>query len=166
MNKTDQLQIRVSPADKARIRARADEAGMTVSNWVLTRLFPPAEEKFQAAFRALAENPGKRSYALAAIHDLLAGLTGEQLTEALHRPPEAGLSPLDANYVCAMIEYACLSLNGVAPPAWTRDVPPLKEPWFANSFRSAPMRLYLLTRSPPPYRRRNLFVDSVPGDRV
>jgi hypothetical protein len=28
------------------------------------------------------------------------------------------------------------------------------------------LRLYLLTHSPPPFRRRNIFIDSTLGDRV
>jgi hypothetical protein len=43
-------------------------------------------------------------------------------------------------------------------------VKPLERPWFASSLKS--LRLHLLTASPPPFRRRNLFVDSTIGDRV
>ena len=36
--------------------------------------------------------------------------------------------------------------------------------WFASELKS--LRLHLLTKSPAPFRRRNLFVDSTLGDRV
>ena len=62
-----------------------------------------------------------------------------------------------------MIEYAA-TLKGTFPPAWTKEVPALERPWFASSLTS--LRLYLLTNSPPPFRRRNLFVDSSVGQRV
>jgi hypothetical protein len=49
-------------------------------------------------------------------------------------------------------------------PAWTRSIPPLAEPVFGSDLCS--LRLYLLTNSPPPFRGRNIFIDSTLGDQV
>ena len=161
--KSEQLQIRISPTDKARIRDRAAEAGMTVSDWVLCQAFPPVEQQFRALVEALAANPGKRSFAFAAIHDFLDRLSSSELAQSVSNPPGIGLAPFEANYLAAMVEYAAAS-KGVAPPRWTGAVPPLPEPWFGTSLMS--LRLHLLTCSPPPFRRRNLFVDSSIGQRA
>ncbi len=62
-----------------------------------------------------------------------------------------------------MVEYACAQRD-VAPPAWTRAVAPLTEPVFGSALMS--LRLYLLTHSPAPFRRRNIFIDASVGSRV
>lgn len=163
MNKTHQLQIRISAEDKARIRDRAAAAGLDVSKWVLQQVLPPAEQRFQVTCRELVERPDERSYAFAELHDLFHGLRGQEFERAVRYPPEVLLPPFEANYLAAMVEYASKS-KGVCPPSWTSAVAALDEPWFASSLMS--LRLYLLTQSPPPFRRRNLFVDSSVGQRV
>ena len=75
----------------------------------------------------------------------------------------AKLSAIDANLIAAMVEHTA-GLKGVRPPAWTGDISPLAEPYFASNLQS--LRLHLLVSSPPAYRRRNIFVDSVVGARV
>ena len=62
-----------------------------------------------------------------------------------------------------MVEQAA-SHKGLAPPPWIVRVPPLDEPYFGTDLKS--LRLYLLTHSPPPFRRRNIFIDATLGDRV
>ena len=163
MAKTGQLQIRVSAGEKTRIRKRARSAGMTVSEWVLRRLLPPVEEEFQQLCGELAARPEARSYELAHLHDFLARLDPRDFSLAVREPPAAPLAEFEANYVAAMIEYAAYG-KGVRPPSWIGDVPPLEAPWFGAPEQS--LRLHLLTNSPPPFRRRNLFVDSSVGDRV
>lgn len=163
MAKTRQLQIRVSVEDKARIQRRAGRAGMNVSEWVLKRLLPSVEEDFQQLCGELAARPEVRSYGLAHLHDLFARLDSRDFSLAVREPPAAPLPEFEANYVAAMIEHAA-HLKAVQPPDWTGRVPPLKEPWFGVPEQS--LRLYLLTNSPPPFRRRNLFIDSSVGSRA
>jgi hypothetical protein len=62
-----------------------------------------------------------------------------------------------------MVEVACAQ-RGIASPAWTRTIAPLTEPVFGSALMS--LRLYLLTHSPAPFRRRNIFIDSTVGSRV
>jgi hypothetical protein len=71
--------------------------------------------------------------------------------------------PYRLNYVTAMVELAA-HRAGILPPAWTAQVTPLSEPVFAAA--SLRLRAHLLTASPPPFRRRNIFIDSSLGDRV
>jgi hypothetical protein len=73
------------------------------------------------------------------------------------------VTPYIANYIAAMVEYACQK-RGLLGPAWVRTVEPLTEPVFASALQS--LRLHLLTHSPAPFRRRNIFIDSSVGDRV
>lgn len=163
MAKTGQLQIRVSAEDKTRIQQRAGRAGMNVSEWVLRELLPPVEGEFQQLCGELAAQPEDRSYGLAHLHDFLARLDARDFSLAVREPPAVPLAEFEANYVAAMIEYAAHAKE-VRPPGWTKDVPLLEAPWFGAPEQS--LRLYLLTSSPPPFRRRNLFVDSSVGDRV
>ena len=163
MAKTEQLQIRVSPEEKSLIRARALDAGMGMSDWVLLRLFPPVEVRFRECLEALAADPDGTSFTLAALHDLLAGLGGRQITHGLRNPPGVSLPSFEANYVAAMVEFAAMT-QGVSPPTWTGDIPPLDRPWFGTDLMS--LRLHLLTQSPAVFRRRNIFIDTSVGGRV
>ncbi len=120
-------------------------------------------QDFEALCRELVARSHARPYILAELHDLLDRVNGMEFDEAVRLGPEVTLPSFEANYVAAMIEYAA-RLKGTAPPDWTRAIPPLEKPWFASSLVS--LRLHLLTSSPPPFRRRNLFVDSSVGARV
>ena len=100
------------------------------------------------------------SYPLAELNDLLTGAPAEEI-ETLPRPLLT--DPYRLNYVTAMVELAA-HRAGVAPPLWTTGVEPLSAPVFIEP--SLALRAHLLTASPPPFRRRNIFIDSSLGDRV
>jgi hypothetical protein len=162
MSKTSQLQIRVSPAQKAGIQRAARRAGKDVSSWVLDKLLPPEEIRFQECIGrlAVAAHP---SYSLAELNDLLTGLGSDEFQHAVATPPQIELEPYLSNYVAAMVELAA-QLKGVSPPAWVASIPPQDVPVFGSELMS--LRLHLLTQSPPPFRRRNIFIDASIGDRV
>jgi len=162
MAKTSQLQIRVTPAQKARLRRLAAAAGQDVSVYVLDRVLPAAGERFQALVGRLARVEDWR-YVLAELHDLLAGLMPAEFGPAVAGGVGGRLSPLLANYVAAMVEHVAVRL-GVSAPGWVRDVPPLDAPHFATPLVG--LRLHLLQASPVAYKRRNIFVDAAVGRRV
>jgi hypothetical protein len=159
--KSAQLQIRVSPAEKIAIQRAARRAGLDMSAYVLARVLPTLARRFQELTEACVDTEGAR-FALAELNAWLASLGAGELREAVASPPPA-LTPYLANYVAAMVEVACAQ-HGIAPPAWTRTVAPLTEPVFGSALMS--LRLYLLTHSPAPFRRRNIFIDSSVGSRV
>jgi uncharacterized protein (DUF1778 family) len=159
--KSGQLQIRVSPAQKAQIRRAARTAGLDMSTYVLARLLPAASRRFQELTEACADDRHGR-FALAELNSWLASLSGGELSEAVVTPP-ARLTPYLANYIAAMTEVACAQ-HRVPPPAWAVAIPPLAEPVFGTTLMS--LRLYLLTHSPAPFRRRNIFIDASVGSRV
>jgi len=159
--KSAQLQIRVSPAEKAAIQRAARRAGLDMSAYVLGRVLPAPARQFQDLTEASRDPQGAR-FALAELNSWLAGLGAGELQGAVASPP-LGLTPYLANYVAAMVEVACAQ-HGVAPPAWTRSIPPLADPVFGSALMS--LRLYLLTHSPAPFRRRNIFIDATVGARV
>jgi hypothetical protein len=161
--KTTHLQIRVAPAEKAAIQRAARRAGMDMSAWVISRLLPAAGARFAELVAVVAAGEGGERFALAELNTLLTGLGAGELAEATAAPPPAGLPATWANYVAAMVEYAC-ARRSIAPPAWTHAIPPLASPLFGSTLTS--LRLYLLTHSPPPFRRRNIFVDATVGGQV
>jgi hypothetical protein len=160
--KSAQLQIRVSASQKAALRRHARRAGMSMSDWVLSRVLPPLGETFQGLLEALS-TAEKRGYVLAELNELLTRLTIGEFELAVSQPPRVQLDPYWRNYVAATIEQAAAS-KGTEAPSWTGDVPPLEEPVFGSSLKS--LRLHLLTHSPLAFRRRNIFIDSSIGDRV
>lgn len=161
--KSEQLQIRVTPEQKATLRALAERAGTDLSTFVLSRALPRRQEEF-VGFLHLMADTARRDIALRELNDLLTDITSTDFAVACADP--WGLELLDdryQNYVAAMVEEAAGHL-GVLPPIWTAEVPPLAEPWFNTDVKA--FRPYLLMASPVPYRRRNIFVESVLGTRA
>lgn len=100
------------------------------------------------------------SFSLAELNDLLTAARGDEI-ERLPRP--AIEDPYRLNYVTAMVEMAA-HRAGALPPVWTSAVAPLPAPVFIDP--SLSLRVHLLINSPPPFRRRNIFIDSSIGARV
>ena len=160
--KIAQLQIRVTLAEKAAIVRAARRAGMVMSSYVLGKVLPAGRVRFNQCIAQCSQThePG---YALAELNTFLAGLTALELSDAVQCAPAVNLTPFVANYVAAMVEFAC-TRRGAPTPAWTRDVVPLADPVFGTALES--LRLHLLTQSPAPFRGRNIFIDSTLGQRL
>jgi hypothetical protein len=161
-SKSAQLQIRVSPAQKTAIERAARGAGMDMSAYVLNIVLPELTAAFAARVAACRDAAGSR-FGLAELNTFLAKLTANELRIAVAAPPPDMLTDYLANYVAAMVEYACARAT-ISPPAWTRTVKPLATPFFGSTLPG--LRLYLLTHSPAPFRRRNLFIDSSVGAQI
>ncbi len=160
--KSRQLQIRVSPQQKAELRRRAAAAGLDVSAYVLARALPPQPDRFARIGRALRRDADRR-FALAELHDFLDACAPHEFSAAVQQSALDGLSPFLQNYVAAMVEQAAIR-KGLEPPGWVPDVPPLAEPHFATDLKG--LRLHLLAAAPIPFKRRNIFVDAGLGARV
>lgn len=160
--KSAQIQIPVSPAEKAAIERAARRAGLNMSAYVLARVLPALQNRF-AELTEACRNSGTERFALAELSGWLGEMSGAELREAVASPPAPGMTPYLANYVAAMVEYAC-ARRDIPPPPWTQAIAPLAEPVFGSTLMS--LRLYLLTHSPPPFRRRNIFIDSSVGASV
>ena len=161
-SKTEQLQIRVTPEQKRAVKRLAREAGADVSSWVLAQVLPSEAGRFQE-LAARAADRARRRYALAELADWLGALPAAAFARAVSRPAGRSLDGETRNYLAGAIDLAAAG-RGLAPPAWTGDVPVPRAPLFGSSRTS--VRLHLLTRAPVALRRRNLFVDSSVDDRV
>jgi hypothetical protein len=159
--KTQQLQIRVTPDQKAALQRQAADAGHDLSSYVLARLIPDRRNEFVELLAAL--DTGEYRFVLAGLNDFLTDCPPVLFGDAVAQAPIAHLGPYLQNYVAAMVEQAA-ALKGVAPPDWTRHVAPLAEPHFITPLAS--LRLHLLRSAPVPFKRRNIFVDSAIGARV
>jgi len=161
-NKTEQLQIRVSPQEKAQIKRSAKTANLSMSDWVLTKLLPVHQQRFHQRVTAVSGRE-PASYTLASLNDFLAILTTDEFLGAASEKPRLPDDDYLRNYIAAMIEYTA-NKNKVSAPDWVHDIPPLNNPRFGSDLKS--LRLHLLTHSPPPFRSRNIFIDSTVGDRL
>ncbi|TVR57729.1 MAG: DUF1778 domain-containing protein [Gemmatimonadales bacterium] len=161
-SKSQQLQVRLTPEQKKRLKRLATAAGQDVSSYVLSRVLPPSQKRFEELLTLLSEGEDTR-YVLASLNDLLSELGPGELRPALAHAEVGRLSPFLGNYVAAMVEQACY-LNGLPPPPWTATVAPLDRPHFAAPWPG--LRLHLLKAAPVPFKRRNLFVDAAVGSRV
>jgi len=160
--KSHQLQIRVTPLQKRAIQRQAAKARMSMSAWILSRVFPTSRETFQGLIAELsaADDP---AFAFADLLDWLGALDAETLQAAVSEPPEAQLDRYWQTYLAATVEHAAAAC-GAKVPGWVREIPPLDEPVFGSSLES--LRLHLLRSAPPAFARRNLFIDASVGDRV
>lgn len=162
MAKTEQLQIRVSSQEKKLIKRAARHANMSMSDWVLSKVLPELQGRFQELMNALVEETS-RGFAFASLNDFLFSLTASEFKTVVAEPPRVTLDEYLSNYVAAIIEFAANQKNA-AMPSWVHEIKPLSKPRFGTNLKS--LRVYLLTQSPPPFRRRNIFIDSTLGDRV
>lgn len=160
--KSQQLQIRVTPNEKAALRRLAAAAKQDLSSYVLSKSLPRGRLRFQELVMSAGEEADRR-FALAQLNDLLTGLTGVELVDAVEHAQVSHLQPFVQNYVAAMVEQAAY-MKGVRPPSWVAEVAPLEMPHFALPFHG--LRLHLLRASPVPFKRRNIFIDSSLGARV
>lgn len=157
-----QLQIRVSKGEKALIRRAAAAAGLSMSAYALSRLLPPQKTTLQEYVQQLT-NAKEAAYVLAAIHDLFCHSTAAAFEALIADVSLAPLTPYLQNYLAAMIEQAAAHKR-VQVPTWMHAIVPLDGPVFGSDLKS--LQLYLLTHSPIPFRRRNIFIDATIGDRV
>jgi hypothetical protein len=134
---------------------------MDMSSYVLSKVISTAATRFKECVAAAA-GPSS-SFGLAELNSLLTKLSSFELKDAVAEEAGVALSPFIANYIAAMVELAC-ARRAIPVPHWTRAVMPLEEPWFATPVPA--LRHYLLTSSPAPFRRRNIFIDSSLGSRV
>jgi hypothetical protein len=133
-----------------------------MSAYVLSRALPIPAMQLQAGIAASA-GPAPASYALAELNTLLSNWSAAELRDAIASAPTTPLTPFHANYIAALIEQAC-ERRSVPVPGWVREIAPLPEPAFGTPLKS--LRLHLLRAAPPPFRRRNIFIDAALGDRV
>jgi uncharacterized protein (DUF1778 family) len=160
--KTEQLQIRISPAQKRALQKQAEKARMSMSEWILNKVLPSSQLTFQSLVEELAasDQPG---YAFAELLEWFGSMSADELEVAAAEPPKVELDPYWQNYLAATVEHAA-ALKGAKVPGWTKDVAPLREPVFGSSLES--LKLHLLVNSPPAFAQRNIFIDSTVGDRV
>jgi len=161
-NKTEQLQIRLSSTEKKRIKRAAKQANLPMSDWVLGRLLPDSRIRFHQLIAKIKSAENTR-YSLASLNDFLAQLTADEFIDSLQEKPSLPDDQYMANYIAAMIEYTAHK-NKLVAPNWVSEISPLKKPRFASSL--ACLKLHLLSHSPPPFRSRNIFIDSTVGDRL
>ncbi len=162
MSKLTQLQIRVSADEKAMIQNAAKRAQLDMSTWVLSKVLSVRKREFHRLLHQLVLSTQLR-FVLAELHDYLSSLTVAEFDDALDEWPNVSLSDYLSNYVAAMVEYAAAQKD-VEPPLWTKSIKPLIQPVFVSELKS--LRLHLLLNSPPPFRRRNIFIDASIGARV
>ena len=160
-SKISQLQIRVSAQEKVAIQRAARRAGMDMSTYVLDRVLSKPAAQFSECVAACC-GPAS-SFALAELNTLLSRFTAGELLEAVAAAPSVKWTPFIAYYISSMVEYACQK-HALPVPKWTGEIAALPDPYFGTSLQS--LRLHLLTQSPPPFRRRNIFIDASLGDRV
>ena len=160
--KSQQLQIRVTPRQKAALRRLAAGAGLDISGYVLARLLPPKAGRFRELATMLRDEADRR-FALAELHDLLVGCAPVEYSDVVIQVDRSGLPVLMQNYLAAMVEQAAAQ-KGVAPPAWVTDIAPLDQPHFTTPLKR--LRWHLLQASPVPFKRRNIFIDASLGARV
>ncbi len=133
-----------------------------MSAYILKLAFPELAATFAARVEACRDIFSFR-FALAELNAFLSNLAASELQQAVAAPAPPALTEYVANYVAAMVEWACARV-AIVPPVWTRSIKPLAEPYFGSALPS--LRLYLLTHSPAPFRCRNLFIDSSIGAQV
>ena len=159
--RTSQLQVRVSPAEKAALKRLAELSGQTVSAYVLSRALPVTTHALDAALKDLRTGLTRQRAALADLRQAIADLSPLDFGERLQSVSLADLTPLLQNRVAALVEEAAHH-RAVDPPHWVGAITPLDQPHFRWQLRS--LRPYQLRASPVSLKRRNIFDPSPVGE--
>ena len=152
--KTSQLQIRVTPAQKAALKRLAAEAGLSVSAFVLTQALPGSREALDRHIQSLGGGK-KISRALSDLQLHLRGVADEEFAKSVAGVETDGVTPLQANCAAAAVEGEAWR-RGRTAPEWVRRVEPLSEPHFGWGLRS--LRPHLMRVTAAPFKRRNVYI--------
>lgn len=156
--RTSQLQIRISPEQKATLKRLAARAGLSVSAYVLAQSLPSTSRALEAAIADVRdEKPG----ALSVLRRQVEALPPDELGERLESVEMSDLTPLAQNQIAALVEEVAQAA-GAETPRWTTSIPPLEHPYFRWQLRS--LRFYQLRASPVALKRRNVFDPSGAAD--
>src|SRR4051812_48244774 len=98
-----QLQIRVTPDEKASIQRLAAQAGTDMSSYVLTRVLSSSASQFAAQIEECQYEESTARYGLAELNSFLSKLSAPELRDAVAGPLHVQLTPYIANYVAAMV---------------------------------------------------------------
>ena len=149
--RTSQLQIRVSPDQKAALKRLAAQAGLSVSAYVLGQALPVVSRALEGALDDVRSGkPG----ALPVLRRQIEAIPPEELATRWESLDASDLTPLQQNQVAALVEEVA-GRSGVMPPRWTATIHPLEHPHFRWPLRS--LRPYQLRASPVSLKRRNVF---------
>lgn len=159
MPKTSQLQIRISPAQKDVLKSLAADAGVSVSEYVLSKALPSHRLDFQERVEALRSD-APRTTALSDLTNHLQSLSDLAFREATGGEGPQQMPDLMQNYVAAVVEQEA-ARRGVPAPEWTSSVAPLATPHFAWDLPS--LRPHLMRVTPAAFKKRRVFV-AAPGD--
>ena len=153
--RTSQLQIRVTPDEKAALKRLARAAGESVSRYVLTRVLPSAELEIARLMDRCREPGPGLNQALQELSEVLQELSGLDLTHGVPRP-DPDLPPVTANRIAALVETAA-NRKGAEAPAWVAEVPALERPSFRWALVS--LKPHQMRRAPVALKRRNVLLD-------
>lgn len=154
--KTSQLQIRVSPAEKAILKRLAAAEGISVSAFVLDRVLPAHGGEVAERIAALQGGSDLQTR-LSDLELHLLSMSDEEFPQAVVGVDVGDMRPLEKNCAAAAVEREAWR-RGLAAPEWTTDVRPLEHPWFAWRIRA--LRPHLMRIAPPAYKLRNVYLPS------
>lgn len=152
--KTSQLQIRVSPAEKAALKRLAAEAELSLSAYVLAAALPSSRRELEHRIDAFMSAPD-RTEALADLVGFLRGLAPAEYSGLVADARLGEVPDLLKNYVAAAVEQEARR-KGLEPPEWTKRVEILARPHFAPDLRG--LRPHLMRTTSPAFKRRRAFI--------
>ena len=160
--KNENIQIRVSSSQKEKLKKIAKLQKMSLSEYILSiSLTEITPLEIIDLYASMAKEDDK-SFHLARINELLMKCPKHMWEKLVSFYPK-NLDEKAIAYVAGLIEQAAF-IRSLSKPSWSTKIEALEEPLFASHLEK--LRLYLLIKSPIPFRKRNIFIDSSVGDRV
>ncbi len=157
--RTAQLQIRVTPDEKAALRRLARAAGETISGYVLNRVLPSSELELARLMGALVDPTVDFRKPLSDLALALHELPDDTVTDGVPMP-DAEIPLTHRNRIAALVESEA-GRRGVEPPVWTREIPLPERPVFGWPLAS--LKPHQMRVTPAAFKRRNIFFDPEAG---
>ena len=93
------------------------------------------------------------------------------IVDEFRRNPELSLdenifsSKLAGAFYAGVVEFINNEINR-PPPNWVyKDEYYLKKPWFANNYKSAKLRIFIMLETPIEFKTRNIYIGANTFDR-
>ena len=161
-NRSEYIQMRISPRDKKKLVQIARMHNMTLSKWILSKVrIENSVAELKRIYNEFSKR-SKESYLFAQLGDYLMNVPNELWLEFVSIKPE-NMESDQLSYVAAIIDQLSV-IRDLEKPHWITEIKGHDKPYFGSDLQS--LRLYLLIKSPVAFRQRNIFIDSSAGERV
>lgn len=160
--KSETIQIRVSKAEKEKLKKLSQVHKMCVSEFILSNLLTDISAYEVRQLYELIAKGENRVLSLFNLRNKLKKISPAFWDGAVGIVPDF-LDPFSLAYVASTIEELSY-IRGLSYPEWCTGIKALSEPYIGSDQET--MNFYILVNSPVPFKRRNIFLGYMGEEQI